>query len=210
MSLIAEIKRASPSRGIIAPGLSVAVQAGLYQQAGARAISVLTEERFFQGSLADLTTAAENTQIPILRKDFVIDAYQVWEAALAGASGVLLIVRVLGNRLAEMVEACRKAGLEPLVEVHSAGELDIALECDLKVIGVNCRDLDTLNIDPTQHARMRLLIPSGVSAVAESGIRTRQDVQQLEELGYDAILVGESLMDTPNPAIKVAGLLGRL
>ena len=210
ISLIAEIKRASPSRGVIAADLGVVEQARLYEQAGAQAISVLTEEKFFQGSLTDLTEAAANTKLPILRKDFIIDPYQVWEAALSGAAAVLLIVRVLGNQLMGMVDTCREAGLEPLVEVHSTAELEIALASGSNLIGVNCRDLDTLTVDPATHSRLRRLIPSGVSTVAESGIRTREDVQRLEDLGYDAILVGESLVDTPNPIAKAAELLGRV
>ncbi|NPV90642.1 MAG: indole-3-glycerol phosphate synthase TrpC [Firmicutes bacterium] len=208
MSVIAEVKRASPSRGQIAPGIDAAKTAVRYEKAGARAVSVLTEENHFQGSLQDLREACIATRLPVLCKDFVIDPYQVWMAAECGASAVLLIARMLGNQLEGLLAECREAGIEALVEVHSFPEVELALAAGSGIIGVNCRDLDTLAIDAGLHGSLRRGIPPGVITVAESGIRDRAQVQGLERLGYDAILVGESLVQAEDPADKIKQLLG--
>lgn len=208
LCLIAEIKRASPSRGVLAPGLSAEDQSRLYARAGARAISVLTEEKYFQGRLGDLTAVAHSVSLPVLRKDFIIDPYQIWESAHAGAHAILLIVRVLGPQLPHFMAECRKVGLAALVETHTAPEVELALASGAQIIGVNCRDLNTLTLDPARHQELRRLIPPGIRTVAESGIHHREEVQALAAQGYDAILVGESLITAPDPAAKIAELLG--
>jgi indole-3-glycerol phosphate synthase len=207
MSVIAEIKRASPSRGLIAAGVDAAEAAARYEKAGARAVSVLTEERFFQGSHRDLRDACGAARLPVLCKDFVIDPYQVWMAVECGASAVLLIARLLENRLGDLLAECREAGVEALVEAHSLPEVERALAAGSRIIGINCRDLDTLELDSSLHSRLRREIPPGVTTVAESGIRDRGQVRELERLGYDAILVGESLMQAGDPAEKLRELL---
>ena len=210
ISLIAEIKRASPSKGLLAQNLDAARMALCCQRAGARAISVLTEEKFFRGSLEDLRQVRQQAVLPLLRKDFIIDAYQIWEAASNGADAVLLIVRMLTPALLrEMLEVCREAEIEALAEVHDVSEVAVAVEAGAGIIGVNCRDLDTLLLCPEQHFAARAFIPSGVLTVAESGIKDSAFVRRLEEAGYDGVLVGETLATAPDPAAKIAELLGR-
>lgn len=211
MSLIAEMKRASPSRGPIQADAKVAPIVTAYAGAGAAAISVLTEPRWFGGSLDDLREAHATVATPLLRKDFVVDPYQLVEARLAGASAVLLIVASFGaaSRLAALMDDAQALGLDTLVEVHDRAELLIAREAGAPIIGINNRDLHSLEVDLATSLRLRPEIPAGVTVVAESGISTRADVVELEAAGVDAILVGEALMRVGDPAATAAELLGR-
>jgi len=210
VALIAEIKRASPSAGPIAPGLDAGAQAEAYYRGGAAAVSVLTEGPHFAGSVEDLLAARRACPLPLLRKDFIIDPYQVWEARAARADAVLLIVAALDqSRLVEMMDVVELAGMAALVETHEEEEVRRAVMAGARVIGVNARDLSSLSVDMGRMARLRQLIPAGRVVVAESGVRSREDVQALESVGVDAVLVGESLVRAADPAAKVAELLGR-
>lgn len=201
LALIAEIKRRSPSRGEINSGLELGFQARAYESGGAAAISVLTEERHFSGALADVTEVRRGTRLPILRKDFIIDPLQIAEARMAGASAVLLIARALPpTELPHLAAAAQSYGIETLVEVRSEEELDRALALPGSVIGVNSRDLETLELDRTVSARLLPLIPGDRIAVAESGIATVADAVEFARMGADALLVGSALSASPNPA----------
>lgn len=207
-AVIAEFKRASPSKGLIRPDLEPEAVARAYQAGGATAMSVLTEPRYFHGELADLQRIRAVTELPLLRKDFLTDPYQVWEARAAGADAVLLIVAGVGERLEELLATVREAGLEALVEVHSRAELDQAERAGAAIIGVNCRNLKSLAVTP---ATFRELAPpwvGGALGVAESGLRGPDDVAQVVELGYQAVLVGEHLMRSADLAAATAQLLG--
>ena len=207
VALIAEVKRASPSKGPIAPDLDAVAQATAYRAGGAAAVSVLTEPDRFQGSLADLAAVAA-LGMPALRKDFLVDAYQVWEARAAGASAVLLIVAALDEPLLTSLYAeARQAGLCVLVEVHDAAEMATAGRLGADVIGVNARDLRTFELDPDGFARLRAHLPDTALAVAESGITTPDDVRRAAEQGADAVLVGESLVRAPDPTALAAAFI---
>ena len=209
ISLIAEMKRASPSRGPIRPGASVAEIVGAYQTAGARAVSVLTEPAHFGGSIDDLAEARAACDLPLLRKDFLIDPYQVLEARAAGADAVLLIVAALGpERLAEMMGAASDLGMDSLVEVHDEDEVAAAVEGGAELLGINNRDLHTLEIDLGTTFRLLADVPAGTVVVAESGITARGHVADLEDAGVDAILVGEALMRADDPSLAIRELLG--
>ena len=207
MSLIAEIKRASPSRGDLDADLDPPALASAYERGGARALSVLVEPEFFKGSAGDLTSARAATSLPVLCKDFVIDGVQVDAARSAGADAVLVIVRILGSELKDLIARIDDLGMTALVEVFDERDLDRALEADASVIGVNHRDLETFEEDPTATKRLRPLVAGGV-VVAESAISTRADVADLEAIGVDAVLVGEALVRSPDPAAKIRELLG--
>ena len=195
VAVIAEVKRASPSRGVFAPQLVAAAQALLYQEGGAAAISVLTDERFFHGSLDDLRDAARAVRLPVLRKDFVLDRYQLVEARLAGASLALLIVAMLDDLILRgLMHDARSLGLEVLIEVHDEAELETALRAGATLIGINNRDLTTCQVDLAVTERLTALIPDGVHVVSESGIHGAADVDRLRVCGVDAVLVGESLV----------------
>lgn len=207
ISVIAEVKRASPSRGDLAPGLSALDQARAYASGGAAAISVLTEPARFKGSLADLDAVA-TLGPPVLRKDFTVDPYQVWEARAHGASAVLLIVAALDDgTLAALHAEADEAGLATLVEVHDESELDRAIAVDARTIGVNARDLRSFDVDRDAFARLRPGIPDTAVAVAESGIRGPDDVVHAGRLGADAVLVGEALVTSADPAAATAALV---
>lgn len=195
-ALIAEVKRASPSKGALAPDIDAAALATTYTQNGAAAISVLTDERFFCGSLEDLRRVAQAAPgAPALRKDFILEAYQVYEARAAGADAVLLITAALeSERLAELHQLTLDLGMTPLVEVHSLDELEAALACQPRLVGINNRDLSTFKVDLQTTLRLRQHIPSSVRLVAESGIHSRADVARLAQAGVDAILVGEAFV----------------
>lgn len=210
MSVIAEIKRKSPSAGPLKAEVDVAETAHAYESGGARALSVLTEKRFFAGSLEDLSEARRNCSLPVLRKDFLLDPYQVVEARGAGADACLLIAAALsrGDILEEMVAAVEEHGMTPLIEVHSEDELDAVMNLGPRVIGVNQRDLTTFEIDINLAIRLRKLIPQEIIVVAESGIKTRDQVEQMEQAGIEAILVGETLMRATDVAGAVRELLG--
>jgi indole-3-glycerol phosphate synthase len=210
VTCIAEFKRRSPSRGWINRDADAAVVASAYQAAGAAAISVLTDTPFFGGSLDDLRRARASVDIPVLRKDFIIDPYQVAEARAAGADALLLIVSALRqDDLVGLLAEVRRLGMEALVETHDRHEVERALAADARVIGVNHRDLRTFQVDMTLAATMRPLIPSDRLLVAESGIRTADDVGRMQGAGVDAILVGETLMREPDPGSALRRLLDR-
>lgn len=204
LSVIAEIKRASPAKGPIAPDLDPPRLARAYERGGAAAISVLTDRRFFQGDLADLAAARAAASLPILRKDFIIDTYQVAEAAWAGADAVLLIAACLpGPQLQELYAAARDLGLAALVEVRTAGEMERAAALGAEIIGINNRDLATLAVDPGTAARLLPMAPPGAIVVAESGIADPRAARALAGAGADAILVGEALVKSTDPAALI-------
>jgi indole-3-glycerol phosphate synthase len=210
MSLIAEIKRASPSAADIATDVRPAELARAYEAAGAAAISVLTEPDHFKGSLDDLREARAACRLPVLRKDFLCDALHVWEARAAGADAVLLIVAALAQaELVSLSDLASDLGMVALVEVHSAPEIDRAVQAGARIVGINTRDLATLEVDPEVVAKLRPLVPDGVVVVGESGVSTRADVEALEAAGVDAVLVGEAVMRARDPGAKIAELLGR-
>jgi indole-3-glycerol phosphate synthase len=208
VGVIAEIKRSSPSRGAMAAIADPAKLATIYADGGARAISVLTEGRRFGGSLADLAAVRAVVDIPILRKDFVISPYQVHEARAYGADLVLLIVAALEqNALVGLLERTESLGMTALVEVHNEAEADRALEAGAKVIGVNARDLRTLEVDPSVFERIAPGLPSTVVKVAESGVRGTHDLIRYASAGADAVLVGEGLVTQKSPRDAVAELV---
>jgi indole-3-glycerol phosphate synthase len=208
VAVIAEVKRASPSKGALA---AIADPAGLavdYEAGGARVISVLTEQRRFGGSLEDLAAVREVVQVPVLRKDFVVSSYQLWEARAYGADLVLLIVAALEqNALVSLVERAVSIGLVPLVEVHTEAELDRAMEAGARVLGINARNLATLEVDRGVFARIAPRVPDGVIKIAESGVRGPHDLLAYAAAGADAVLVGESLVTGKDPRSAVADLV---
>jgi indole-3-glycerol phosphate synthase len=205
--IIAECKRRSPSRGILRQAYDAPAHARAYAEAGAAAISVLTEPTFFDGSLAHLAAVRAVVDVPLLRKDFVIEEYQLVEAAAAGADAVLLIVSALpDDRLRLLLLQARALGLAALVEVHDTGEAARAAAAGADIIGVNCRNLRTLAVDPAVHEQVIAALPASVTAVAESGIRTGADIRRLSAAGYHAFLVGERLIVQPDPGAALAEL----
>jgi len=208
INVIAEHKRRSPSRGAIREDLAPGAVCLAYQQAGAAALSVLTDEDFFGGQLSHLGEARASSWLPLLRKDFVVDPYQVWEARAAGADAVLLIVAALSDaELRSLLGEASAAGLEALVEVHDRPELERGLLAGARIVGVNNRDLKTLAVTLETSVGLALHIPDGVVAVAESGIKTGGDIRRLREAGYDAFLVGEHLMSAPQPGAALRALI---
>ena len=208
-NVIAELKKASPSRGLLRADYQPAAAAPMLQAAGAAALSVLTEEEFFQGSLGDLKDVSKVTKIPILRKDFIVDPWQVWETRAAGADAFLLIVAILDDgTLRELLELGRALKMEALVEVHSLSELKRAVKIGAKIIGVNNRDLKTFDVRLETSLELVQEIPDECIAVSESGIRTHGDLERLRGAGFDAFLVGEHLMTMPEPSAGLRALLG--
>jgi indole-3-glycerol phosphate synthase len=208
LSLIAEVKRASPSKGPIRPALDVAEVVQAYETAGARAVSVLTEEDFFRGSPADLRTAVAHTELPILRKDFIVDAYQIHESRVLGASAVLLIATLLDDRaLRRLAGLAIDLGMDVLLEVHDATEMARALVIDKAIIGVNNRDLRTFAVSLETTERLAGLVPPGRLLVSESGIDSRDDVEWLGSLGVDGVLVGERILRDADPGRTIRALL---
>lgn len=208
--LIAEVKKASPSKGVIRADFEPVEIAKTYERHGASCISVLTDESYFQGSLDYLRRVRAAVEIPVLRKDFVIDPYQVIEARAAGADAVLLIAECLGDDLlGPLHDAIVGLGMTPLVELYDPANLPRVLGIGAKLIGVNNRDLHTFHVDLEHTIRMRETIPTDRVLVAESGIRTREEVVRLESAGVQAMLVGETLMAQPDIAAAVDALLGR-
>lgn len=209
LSVIAEIKRRSPSAGVIAADIQPAAQAAAYVAGGAAAVSVLTEPRFFGGSLEDLGAVRAAVSVPVLRKDFVLDPSQVWESRAAGADAVLLIVAALvAPQLEELLCVAAAAGLAALVEVHTAAEVDRALAAGAEIVGVNNRDLATFVTDLGVAERLADRLPAAVVRVAESGVSDAAGSQRMAAAGYDAILVGEALVRAPDPAALVHALRG--
>jgi len=208
--IIAEIKRASPSKGMIRPDFGVVSLARELAQAGAAALSVLTETRFFLGSPEYLRAAVANVAIPVLRKDFIVDRYQLYEARAWGASAVLLIAAALeADAFTRLLREARDLGLDVLAEVHDERELDLALESGADIVGVNSRNLKTFEVDLNVTRRLLQRIPDGIIRVAESGVRTADDIRRLQDAGAHAFLVGETLMRAPSPGAALAELLGR-
>ena len=208
VKVIAEVKRSSPSKGALAAIADPAALAQDYEAGGASVISVLTERRRFGGSLADLAAVRTAVDVPVLRKDFVISSYQVWEARAHGADLVLLIVAALEQEaLVSLIERVHSLGMTPLVEAHDAEEVARAVDAGARVIGVNCRDLHTLEVDRTVFARVAPIIPDGIVKVAESGVRGPHDVLEFARAGAHAVLVGESLVTGGNPRGAVADLV---
>jgi indole-3-glycerol phosphate synthase len=208
--LIAEVKKASPSMGIMCDNFNPVDIARVYANNGAAAISVLTEPKYFQGNLTYLRDikAAVEKPLPLLRKDFIIDPYQVFESRAYGADCILLIVAILTpQKLSELLHLSHQLGMMSLVEIHNATELDIAVKSEAKIIGVNNRDLTTFKVDLNTTAGLRPMIPPDRIVVSESGIKSRDDLKKLREWGVDAALIGEALMTAPDIAIKMRELL---
>ena len=207
-NVIAECKRRSPSRGVLRADYDPAAIASGYERGGAAAISVLTEPTFFDGSLEHLEAVRRATSLPILRKDFIVDEYQILEARAAGADAVLLIVAALTPpALAQLHRAAVDAGLDVLVEVHGLAEIPMAIDAGASIVGVNNRDLRTLAVDTDVSLRAAQVIPDDVVAVAESGLKTGDDLARLRQAGYDAFLIGERFMTTDQPGSALRDLL---
>lgn len=195
IAIIAEVKKASPSKGLIAEDFDYIEIAKEYEQAGASAISVLTEPYFFQGSKDYLKEISENVQIPILRKDFTIDEYMIWEAKSIGASAILLIVSILDDvQLEEYLDLAHELGLSAIVETHDAEEIKSAVDAGAQIIGVNNRNLADFTVDINNSISLRSLVSEDITFISESGIKTKEDVTRLKENNVDAVLIGETLM----------------
>ena len=210
IKLIAEIKKASPSKGLIRRDFDHRLIARIYEEKAADAVSVLTEEDFFQGRLSFLPDVKKALSKPVLRKDFIFDEYQIYESRAAEADAVLLIASILDkNQAAEFIHLARELGLSVLFEVHNFSELEMAMMADSDVIGINNRDLKTLKIDINTSLTLKREIPSDKIIVSESGIRTREDVQKLENAGFDAMLIGTTFMEAEDIGKKIDELLTR-
>jgi len=211
ISVIAEVKRSSPSKGALATFSDPAALAASYEQAGASVISVLTEQRRFGGTLNDLDQVRRAVELPVLRKDFMVDEYQFYEARAHGADVVLLIVAALSkNQLDDYLHLSKELGMRALIEVHTHFELESALDISSEIIGVNSRNLKTLDVDTQVFSQLIPQIPKHIARVAESGISTRSDVEFAHENGATAILVGEALVRSADPKVAMEQLLGRL
>jgi indole-3-glycerol phosphate synthase len=207
VAVISEVKRRSPSKGDLAPALDPAVLAGAYQSGGAAALSVLTDQEFFGGSVEDLRRARRAVELPVLRKDFTVAPADVLDARIMGADAVLLIAAALpGAELASLLALSLRVGLDALVEVHDEAEAEAALTAGATLIGVNQRDLSSFEVDTDRARRVAAVLPDGVVRVAESGIRDADDVRRLADCGFHAVLVGETLVRSADPAAAVADL----
>lgn len=210
LKLIAEVKKASPSKGVIREDFNPIEIAQTYAENGASAISILTDEKFFQGKIDYLDAIRRVVSIPILRKDFILEPYQVFESRAYGADAILLIVAILTpDKLTELLKLSHSLGMACLVEVHNEDELYTAIRADAKIIGINNRDLTTMTTDITTTERLRPLIPTDRLVVSESGIKDRRDIESLERLSINAVLVGETLMSSPDIARKMKELRGQ-
>lgn len=210
VNIIAECKRRSPSKGVLRAQYDPVAIASAYEAAGAIAVSVLTEPTFFDGTLEHLTAVRDAIRLPLLRKDFIVDEYQLLEARAYGADAILLIVAALSDvRLAALHRRAQELGLAVLVEVHDPTEVNRALAAGSDLIGVNNRNLRTLDVDTLASEQAAACIPSSVIAVSESGLRTTEDLTRLRSLGYDAFLIGERLMTAPEPGVALRELLDR-
>ena len=208
LNVIAELKKASPSRGVLRADFDPAALALQFERAGAAALSVLTEEEFFQGALENLRSARKAVQVPALRKDFIMDEWQVWESRAAGADSLLLIAAILSDEaLRHLLGLARELKMEPLVEVHTRDELSRALAAGARIVGVNNRDLRTFEVRLETSLEMIAAIPDECIAVSESGVRSHEDLRRLRDAGFDAFLVGEHLMESPDPAAALMKLL---
>ena len=210
LSFIAECKKASPSKGLIAKDYDYLKTAKEYEEAGADVISVLTEDKWFLGDKRHLEEIARNVKIPCLRKDFIISSYQIYETKLLGASAILLICALLGNeKLKEYLIIANELGLSALVEAHDEEEIEMAINAKARIIGINNRNLKDFSVNLDNARKLRKLIPAGIIFVAESGIRNRQDIRTLEEIGADAVLIGELLMRAEDKMEKLKELKGQ-
>ena len=208
LCVVAEIKRKSPSKGVLHSDLNAANISALYEQGGASCLSVLTDEDFFGGSVEDLQIARASTSLPVIRKDFTVSEFDVVDARLMGADCVLLIAAALTNdELSRFFDLAMHIGLDVLVETHDESELDRALNVGANIVGVNQRDLITFEVDHARAERMASLIPPTVVRVAESGVRDARDARRLRDAGYDAVLVGESIVTAGDPAAAVRDLM---
>ena len=209
LQLIAEIKKASPSKGLLCPDLDPVSLAKIYQASGAAAISVLTDEKFFLGDLKYLRQIRKEVDLPLLRKDFIFDEYQIYESAAFSADAVLLITAILTQeKLAKLIRLCQNLGMDCLVEVHNVTEIEQALISNARIIGINNRDLDNFRVDINTTRRLLPLIPQGITIVSESGIKTRADILKMMEFGVNAVLVGESLVTADDIPAKIKELMG--
>lgn len=211
MAFICEVKRASPSKGIIAEDFPYPKIAKDYEKAGAAAISVLTEPEYFLGDDRYLTEISQIVSVPVLRKDFIIDEYQIYEAKLIGADAILLICNLLDEKtIGAYIALCDELGLSALVEAHTKKELDTALAAKARLIGVNNRNLSTFEVDLDNSIRLRSYVPAEIPFVAESGIKTAGDIKRLKEAGVNAVLIGETLMKSPDKKTALAQLRGKV
>lgn len=211
LSFICECKMASPSKGIIADDFPYVEIAKEYEEAGADCISVLTEPKWFLGKDEYLKEIAERVMVPCLRKDFTVDEYMIYEAKLMGASAVLLICSILTEKeIADYIKICDSLGLSALVEVHSAQEVQTAINAGARIIGVNNRNLKDFTVDTSNSKRLRSLVPERILFVAESGVKSRSDIEALQEIGVDAVLIGETLMKSNDKRAKLQELRGCL
>lgn len=209
ISLIAEVKRASPTLGTFLENVDPAELAGVYKQSGARAISVLTDEKYFKGTLADLTSVHAAVPIPCLRKEFIVDEYQIYEARAAEADAILLIVKCLTDgQIRDYLKIAESLGMAVLVETHTAEEIKRAIDAGAHIIGINNRDLTTFTVDINITLSLKKHVSGGYVLVSESGIHTREHVRRLEDGGVDAILVGEALVKSGDISGKIRELLG--
>lgn len=212
ISLLAEIKKASPSKGLIQPDFNPAAQLKAYQQAGAAGISILTDQKFFQGSNEILREMRELTELPILRKEFIIDPLQLYESFFIGADVVLLIAAVLSDeRLRELLALCSELKMEAVVEVHNRSELERVINTEAEIIGINNRDLNDFSVDLKTTAELtaeleKINLRDDYYLIAESGIKTKADIDYLKDIGVDGVLIGETLMRAENPTAKVKEL----
>ena len=209
LSFICECKKASPSKGLIAEEFPYVEIAKAYEDAGADCISVLTEPKWFLGKDEYLKEIAEKVSIPCLRKDFTVDEYMIYEAKLLGASAVLLICAILSEeQIADYIKVCNSLGISALVEVHNEQEIKTAINAGARVIGVNNRNLKDFTVDTENSRRLRSLVPEDILFVAESGVKTRADIEALQEIGVDAVLIGEALMKASDKKAKLQELRG--
>lgn len=208
VAVIAEVKRKSPSKGPLAPTVDAGELARAYASGGAAAVSVLTDSEFFSGSPEDVSAVRAACGLPVLRKDFTVDPRDVCDARIMGADAVLLIVAALDRKeLRDFIVLSRELAIDALVEVHDEAELEVALDAGARLVGVNQRDLRTFRVDPRRASSLAADIPRGVLTVAESGIRGPEDVARLASVGFDAVLVGEHLVTSPDPRAAVAALV---
>ena len=201
--IIAEIKKKSPSKGVIASGIDVKQVAADFESAGACAISVLTDEEYFEGSISDMIAVKNAVTIPVLRKDFIVDEFQVYESRANGADTILLIVKILDKAVNRYLELSRQLGMEPLVEIHNENELKTAIDAGARIIGINTRNLDTFNVSLDTIASLINYIPDNVFTVAESGITSTDIILEFMKLGIDGFLIGETFMRASSPSKKL-------
>jgi len=209
IQLIAEVKKASPSKGVLCPDLDPVVLGKSYAENGAAAISVLTEVNHFQGSLEYMSVIKDKVDIPLLRKDFIFDEYQIYESAAFGADALLLIAAILSQeQLSRLLQLSHRLGLDCLVEVHDETELEQAIQSQTKIIGINNRDLNTFEVDTNTTGRLVPLVPVGTSVISESGIKSREDIVTMMEYGVNAVLIGEALVTAESVPDKIKELMG--